>query len=224
MNENTIWQTDLGINAQELQIANLGSLAENMVFDLPGCADMMVRKKLQEVFAEFCHKTNALLFNAVVPLKHGVAKYALNAPFNCIVESVVRVANGNRLLRVWRDYTLSDGCPVHVVLPDGFTENIAHFPPEMKTLACRCVLVPRLNSEECPDWFLQKYGYAIRAGAMARLKEMGGRPWADNSQATREMITYTNAMNEACVASASADGSVSGTREIDCFNYGGMIL
>ena len=220
---NLFWETDLGINAQELQIVNLGSLAENMALDLPGCADVSVRKKLQEVFAEFCRKTGALRMTAEVRLEQGKTSYPLNAPFNCIVESVCWVTHGRHMLKAGRGYRLHDGCPLRLSVPDAFVAQIDECPEENRKLFCVCALVPRIGSEECPDWFLQKYGYAIRAGAMARLKEMGGRPWGDPAQAAREMISYVNAMNEACIAAAGTDGSVSGSREIDCFNYWEMI-
>ncbi|MCL2104823.1 MAG: hypothetical protein FWH21_07190 [Kiritimatiellaeota bacterium] len=224
MNGNVIWQTDLCVPAQELQVVNLGSLAENMVLYLPGCADVMIRKSLQEVFAEFCHKTGALRMDAAVNLRRGVTRYPLHAPFNCIVESVSEVRHGSRELRAGRGYGLHDGCPPYISLPGAWVDGVLDVERSPQpAVHCSCALKPRMNSEECPDWFLQKYGYAIRAGAMARLKEMGGRPWSDPAQAAREMITYANAMNEACVAAAGVDGSVSGPRGIDCFNYGGMI-
>jgi hypothetical protein len=213
----------LCVPAQELQIVNLGSLAENMVLYLGGCTDVMVRKALQEVFAEFCHKTGALRMVADVRLAQGVTRYPLNAPFNCIVESVSEVRHGSRVLRAGREYGLHDGCPVYLSLPGAWVDGVVTVHCPLPTVHCSCVLKPRMNSEECPDWFLQKYGYAIRAGAVARLKEMGGRMWSDPAQAQREMTTYVNAMNEACIAAAGADGSVSGSRGIDCFNYGGMI-
>jgi len=47
--------------ADALNIVGLNTLAEECVYMLPGCGDLMLRKTLQQVFRDFCQRTGTLL-------------------------------------------------------------------------------------------------------------------------------------------------------------------
>lgn len=217
------WTGLFSEDAQPLQVVNLGSLADNMVYLLPGCSDLMIRKTLQSVYREFCDTSASLRMKATFDIEDGVQEYTLQPIFSCVVDSVCKVWLGDKVLKPVRDFTLMDGDLIKVVLPLGRVSGIADMDVSLiPTLEVECVLVPTLNSEECPSWFHQKYGTAIISGALYRLFSMTNRPWSDPAQASREFNSYQNAVNRSRLAICSGDGSVSGSGEIDCINREGM--
>lgn len=207
-------------DSESLQVVNLGTLADNMVYLLPGCSDLMIRKTLQSVYREFCETAASLRMTANIDLVVDVQDYALSPQFSCIVDSVCKVWIGDRILKAGKDYEIIDGSRTKIGLDARFVVNIdaANAP----VLGVECVLVPEVNSEGGPSWFIKKYGAAIVSGALYRLFSMTNRPWSDPAQASREFNNYQNAANRSRLAICSGDGSVSGSGEIDCINRGGM--
>lgn len=218
------WTGLFSEDAQPLQVVNLGSLADNMVYQLPGCSDLMIRKTLQSVYREFCETAASLRMKAAFDIEDGVSIYTLQPVYSCIVDSVCKVWIGDRVLKAGRDFELVDGDLVRIILPVGVVSGIAGLPEaDRPSLEAECVLVPTINSEECPTWFMQKYGTALVSGALYRLFSMTNRSWSDTAQAAREFNSYQNAVNRSRLSICSNDGSVSGSGEVDIINREGMV-
>ena len=58
--------------AGQPELASVSELAENLVYRLPGCADIAVRKTIREVYREFCRETQCLTAERRIPMEKGV--------------------------------------------------------------------------------------------------------------------------------------------------------
>lgn len=176
-------------DAAEADYETLASLAQDLVYRLPGCTDLMVRKTIQEVYRDFCRKTCALTSTVKVEMSGCENCRMLHARHSgCRVDCVTAVRVGCReipkdeyrvvdgVLHVSNSYLSADGSPV-VVSVD-------------------CVEIPRLGCETVPADFVEKHGDAIRSGVLARLMSMTGRAWSDQNMAALEMRSYENALTE----------------------------
>lgn len=211
-------------NATPVAVRDLGSLADDMVYRLPGCDDVMVRKTLQAACREFCEKTAALRFRIPVPFEPGRRAYPVVAPFDCHVKAVrdmrffhewtETTALGNEverrvLLPADRKWRVDPG-PVVVFAGAIAEEDLASRTGFVAEVDC----VPGLNCEDLPEPFLDRHGAAIVSGALARLFAMQNRPWSDPAQAAGEKLAFERAANEAAYFAL-------GPRGADAVNYGG---
>jgi len=221
--------TELTADSQPIDLLNLGTLAEDMVAYLPGCADLMIRKETQKVFRDFCEKTTALRVIVQKTLELDTTEYTLTVPYACTIDSVYKVLIGSTpnsasKLTEGEDYTLEDGEVQKINILEGFVVNIKTTDDPIY-LYVYCILRPDMGSEECPLWFLNKYADAITTGTLARLHGMSGKPWSDPRQAQLEAIEYTNWKSKASVdaIAGQVSGSLSGTKTINSLNVEGMI-
>ncbi len=210
-------------NAVAANLRNLGSLADDMVYRLPGCDDVMVRKTLQAACRDFCERTSALRFHIPVTFDVGRRSYPVVAPCDCRVKAVREV----KFFHLWvetvdgvevthkvftpanRKWTVEPG-PV-VVFTGAITEE---FISSCTGFIAEVDCVPSMNSEDLPGPFVDQFGEAIVAGALSRLFAMQNRPWTDAAQAASEKITFEKAVNEAAFQAI-------GPRGTDAVNYGG---
>lgn len=213
-------------NAVAANLRNLGSLADDMVYRLPGCDDVMVRKTLQAACREFCEKTSALRFCIPVPFEVGRHEYPVMVPCDCHARAVRDVRfffvppaeEGHEEMRpaiilADRKWTtmMTVGIGLVVVFPGVITDE---FLATRTGFIAEVDCIPGPNSEDLPAPFLDKFGMAIVAGALARLYAMRNRPWSDESQAASERVSFERAVNEAAF-------SAIGPRGVDAVNYGG---
>lgn len=219
------WTGPLGEDSQPLQIVNLGSLAENMVYRLPGCSDLMIRKTLQNVYREFCKISTGLRMRADFTRLEGVRDYTLNPIFASVIDTVtdVSLSTGTRLVANVDYVLVAGGSFISVRLAEGLVTDLAGTGETVPTLQVECVLVPLLNCEEAPAWFLSRYADAIISGALYRLFAMGNKPWSDGSQAAQEQVSYNNALNEVRLSFYSGDRSGFSSGELDVRPTGMLI-
>ena len=197
----------------------VAELAENLVYRLPGCTDLMIRKAIQDVFREFCRETKCLTAERRIDLEPGRRDYPLFSMFGGAVEGVRSVAVGRQLLRPGIDYETHGTRPVVVFLApcwlppespkseeeaaDGMTmpwtiaERSGTTPPdETRTMRVIQEEVPLIGSEKAPVGFVALHGEAICSGVLARLCSMTGRAWTDAQVAAQELVRYENAKSE----------------------------
>jgi hypothetical protein len=74
--------------AEGIEIKHLGDLAGEMVYRLPGCSALMIRKELQQSWYEFASRTGILRFPMKVALVDGKRKYGLTAPCPAAISRV----------------------------------------------------------------------------------------------------------------------------------------
>ncbi len=174
------------------EFASLATLAEGLVYRLPGCDDLMIRKTIREVYREFCDETKCLCGQREIELQSGVTEYPVAPLFGGVVDEIRYVFGGHRYLRVWRDYQPRAGVVASIALRNW----VPNKQDDGKTLFVEAVELPRLESERCPYWFINKHGDAIQNGVLSRLCAMTGRAWTDASIASSSLIRYENAKSE----------------------------
>lgn len=202
------------------EFETVSELAENLVYRLPGCTDLMVRKAIQDVYREFCRETKCLTAERVIDLEPDRRDYPLFPMFGGVIEGVRSVAVGPNLLRLGVDYQAHGERPVVVVLspcwlppkgvaaeedaadgmrmPWSIAERSGTVPPvEARRMRVVQEEVPSIGSEKAPPGFVASHGEAICSGVMARLCSMTGRAWTDAQVAAQEMVRYENAKSEA---------------------------
>ena len=211
-----VYINPLSEEVEASEFMNLGSLAEDMVYRLPGCADVMIRKTLQNVYREFCKITWALRSTTVSELVKGTSKYNVIIPSQSTVLRVVKVKKGTSVLQEGTQYRALVGSPAKIELlsvPTDCDEGVE--------LSVESVCVPTRGAEDVPNWFEAMYGDALVSGALFVLFAMSGKPWTDESQAKMEGIKWRDALSDASAKSITS--SQIGNKEINCINYGGML-
>jgi hypothetical protein len=185
--------TPLAVQSQPISLTNLGSLASEMVYRLPGCADLMIRKELQHAAIDFCRRSGAFIVEIEALFdENDVA--ALDVTYSAFVKNVLSARIGNVMLRP-ESYRVTPGDPPFLTL----MENMFLPADEQESVVVEASLVPKSGCEDFPDDFLNRYGTGIVHGAMFRLHSMRGRPWADPTHATLEATEYQNALNDAAL-------------------------
>lgn len=186
------------------ELVTVAELAENLVYRLPGCTDLMIRKAIQDVCREFCRETKCLTADRVLPLEDGETDYPVTPVYGGIVGEVREVSLCGRRLVGGRDFCLSTGSCVVVRLDRRFVQPEGNVPPaeehihgRERHLRVRATEYPKLGSERVPSWFVARHGEAVCSGVLARLCAMTGRAWTDPSVAADERLRYENAKSEA---------------------------
>ena len=180
------------------------NLMENLIYRLPGCTELMIRKELQHTLIEFCEITGVLEIDIPICYQEGVSVYPLNAPSDFTITQINSFrTNWEKDSFDYLDFTTRQELGNYFIsfnrLPnnDDILKN-----PHLKYIV-RCVCVPTINCEDVPESFLQRFGTAIVSGTMARLMSMQGKAWSDVSQAAIKNIEYQNALNDACITKAT---------------------
>lgn len=204
-------------NKQESpELVKIAELAENVIYRLPGCADVVVRKVIQEVYREFCRETKCLTEDRFLEIDDNRAEYPVSAMYHGVVGEVREVVIEHIRLMRDRDYRVVTGRETVVVLADRYVCFPHNECPEgahparhrihvaealmhrgMRRMRIRATEYPKMNSEIAPAWFIAKHGDAIVSGVLSRICAMSGRPWANQQIAGDERIRYENAKSEA---------------------------
>ena len=201
------------------EMADVAALAENVVYRLPGVADVMVRKMLQVAYADFARLSCCFVSWRDIETEEDEASYPVAAMIpGMTVMSVSEVRLDGRKLVAGRDYRIFAAGVVPVVVLEDHTLTA-----DPRTLSIRAVELPKYNSEKAPRWFIEKYGEAVVAGALVKLYGMGGRRWSDADMARQEMVRYENFCTEARLNSLSADGSQSGSGSVNPIDMSGVL-
>ena len=168
----------------------ISALAEHVVYRVPGCAEVMIRKALSETYRDFCRRTCVLRTVRDIELESGTNDYPLvPRHFGCMVDSVVEASVGGRVLPM-DGYSYCGGDFIHLCGRELPAEG------ETRTLRVTCVEVPVIGSDRASRLFAERYGDAIVSGALMRLFAMSDRPWSDPQQSMLEARLYENACTE----------------------------
>lgn len=189
--------------AEALNIVGLNTLAEECVYMLPGCGDLMLRKMLQQVFRDFCQRTGTLITRDTGIVTHEADTLALckdNGEFQVFYGA--RIAASGEELKNCRinDCMLIEECgdmSVEFSLPQD--EDDEDGDPVEYDVDVTYSYVPRIGTEVAPLWYLNKYGDAIVAGTLFRLLSMPNKPWSDPTTGQLKAIEYQNALNNAVI-------------------------
>lgn len=196
------------------------SLAEDMVYLLPGCDSVLIRKTLQATYRDFCRRSATLRTWRRVEAEQHVRMCPVVPVLSGVIDCVTRVLFGHsrREVRDWRvagdppmlelprvcERYLLDESPGVVWVQD--KPNVGALPVVVDDgerrivrvhLWVEAVEIPHIGEERAPREFLQRYGDALVDGALARLFSMTGRPWTDVEQARQRGVAYSNALSEA---------------------------
>lgn len=172
------------------EFEDLANIAENLVYRLPGCTDVMIRKTIASVYRDFCKRTCVLKWRRRIELSRDQRCYSVcSRSDGFIVDCVIGVTfeNGRELCE--GEYSLHDG-------KISFPERVLPVCGEIRTVEVEFVEIPKFGSEKIPRDLLNKYGDAIASGVLMQLMSMTGRPWSDPQQAALEARLYENALTE----------------------------
>jgi len=197
------------------------TLAENMVYLLPGCDAVLIRKSLQWAYREFCRRSAALRTWRRIPVENGVTRYPIAPVLSGEIDCVTRVEWGlpRREVGGWRVFgdqpvlelswnrirhDIFAGHPPVEYVQDRV--NVGSLPVETGerprfhpawSMWVEAVEIPHIGEERAPKAFLQRHGDALVDGALARLFSMQGKPWTDVEQFRQHAVAYENAVSEA---------------------------
>ena len=225
------------------ELESLATLAENLVYRLPGCDDTLVRKTLQEVAREFVADTQCLTSRQRLTLDEGGMCYPVSC-FGGKVAEVREVWKFTRRLRKGVDWNWPVGSGLRIaphllprvgdcpdsLAPSGVNHiDARRYTPRTNVVGSsssdvRCdigqffaVVVEHLPLffERLPKAFLNMHGDAICSGVLSRLFSMSGRRWSDPQQAAQELARYDNAKSELRMRrEMPADGRAIDTSEV----------
>lgn len=166
------------------ELENLRDLVDGLVYRLPGCDLVMIRKTMQEVYRDFCKASCALNSKRTISAT-GDDIYL--EPYFGEIESVTEVYCDNHRLTQGADFT--------VVGKETPVLKVSSRHKGMLTVVV--TEIPSIGSERVPRWFLRRYGDAIVSGTLARLMTMSGRAWSDPTQGAYHWGVYENEKNVA---------------------------
>lgn len=209
------WGEPLEARNPERADGNLADLLDDMVYLLPSCPDLVMRKQLMKVWRLFAEKSGCWKEDVAIPLEAGRVMYPVVSAKGGEVRSVDSAWTVSRLGRrkaaPYVKAVRTEGgwaVAVHGVPPIGFDGE----PP---TLFLRVTLIPQRNSEAVPQSILDRHGADLAAGAVAYLAMQEGRPWANAVIAAQNLAEWQNALHDAAIRAIAPNG------EIDATNYEG---
>lgn len=180
------------------------NLMENLIYRLPGCTELMIRKELQHTLIEFCEITGMLEIDIPICYQEGVSVYPLNAPSDFTITQINSFrTNWEKDSFDYLDFTTRQELGNYYISFNRLPNNDDKLKNDRLIYFVKCVCVPTINCEDVPESFLQRFGTAIVSGTMARLMSMQGKAWSDVSQAAIKNIEYQNALNDACITKAT---------------------
>lgn len=175
------------------ELDSLKDLVDGLVYRLPGCDLVMIRKTLQEVYRDFCRCSCVLNSVQEIKVRKGDSQIFIT-PCYGEIDTIVEVYWEDKKLTPNRDYKTSDKSLSVIELDSRLIPTDDKREYSLKALA---VEIPSISSERVPRWFLHRYGDAIVSGVLARLTMMTGRAWTDLAQSGIHWNAYENAKNEA---------------------------
>lgn len=184
--------------AEALNIVGLGSLCEEIILYVPGCADLMIRKELQKTFRAFCEITGTLMYSDKGIVTHAAPSLAISrddGEFQLYLGATFDAVDCPRS----RAQIQKECGGVSVLFTINPDENDATGAPVEHDVEVLYSIVPRIGTEAAPLWFLNKHGAALVAGTLFRLQSMSKKLWSDPAQAQLNAGTYQNALNNAVI-------------------------
>ena len=191
--------TDFRTEWERPDFDSVSSLAENIVYRLPGCSDTMIRKSLVETYKDFCRRSGAMRTWRKVDYDCRESGTITVFPVvGGMIDCVTRVV-------YWRGRFVHDvkswsvfGDPPTVSLANCHDEFLFSGEHGSKFwLWIETTEVPALGDDRVPKTFLHRYGDAIVNGTLARLLSMTNKMWSDPEQARQNGIAYENAVADA---------------------------
>jgi hypothetical protein len=190
---------DLTNTPVRLELDQLGKLADLMIYRLPGCSDLMVRKELQRVSREFTRATGGFREILTITPEENTYTYDLLPSFDATIEMVSTVTMFDVVVAD-NLYDVTDGDPVRITFHEDWFDNAyAAADTADMTGSVVVMLVPEIGCESFPDHFLKRNGEAIVAGALMNLARIPNMPWTNPSMAVSEGIIYQNFLNDATI-------------------------
>lgn len=190
---------------------SLRDLLDDVVYRLPGCSDLMVRKTLAAVWHDFAVRTEAMRFSVHIDIAEGERRYFIPVPAAASLIRVRWAAFSPKDAR-WtspvplRHYSVSGGANPFIELARPVGRDLVAL---YSDIFCEASFAPLRNTEDVPQGLLDKYGAAIADGAVYRLCTMSDKPWTNAGIAQQCLVSYENAVNEAALESVErADGEI----------------
>lgn len=201
-----VFKNPLKVEGHATDIRNLGDLAEEMVYRLPGCADLMIRKELQRTWSDFATRTRILRIPFKIELKSGCKNYIIPLDMDASIDRLINmhlafedetgITSSDDKEFFYRDWNFLRTLDYEPAIALNFKVD-SNFLKRHNRIFGTAECLPKIGSEDIPAWIYDRFGRAIAEGAMKSLLSMQGKPWADPAQAQQSLIVYENALNDA---------------------------
>ena len=172
---------------------------EYVLPEVHGCPKAVAKNAIRDAVIEFCDKSQVWTAPSEdTDIVAGYSRYSFDARTDGAIVATIGYAaiNDNPISRVsiyeleekmpnWRYVTSKT--PNVCFMDTSESMRLVGEPEEdiIGGLYVEVVLKPSRTSTECPQFLLENWAEAIAHGALARLKAMVGRPWADG-----QMVSY----------------------------------
>lgn len=176
------------------EFESVPELAENAVYLLRDCDNLLVRKALQETYRDFCKRSAALRTWRKFEIGDDDRCFVVAPVLSGEIDCVTQVLMEGRWVLPPARWGVAGDPPVLTLKCDRTIFTTDDEPPFALVEA---VEVPHLNEERAPRAFLRRYGDALIDGTLARLCSMTNRPWSDMELARQRGAAYANALSEA---------------------------
>ena len=172
---------------------------EYVLPEVHGCPKSIARTAIRDAVIDFCDKT--LIWSGPslkTTITAGFPRYSFDArddkavvatlTFAAISDSPIDIVAQKELEDLASDWrNLSSTMPTKCFMDTAKTMRLVGIPEETieDGLYVEVALKPSRTSTQCPDFLLENWAEAISHGALAKLKAMVGRVWADGA-----MVAY----------------------------------
>jgi hypothetical protein len=168
---------------------------EYVLPEVHGCPKGVAKNAIRDAAIEFCDKTQIWTApSTTTDIKDGYSRYAFDTRTDgAIVTTVAYAAVSNNPIELidaqslsqlasdWRN--LESSSPTKCFMDTNETIRLVGTPTKDidDGLYVEVALKPSRTSTECPSFLLENWAEEIAHGALARLKAMVGRVWADGN-------------------------------------------
>ena len=210
---------------------NYTDFYEYVLPEVHGCPKGIAKTAIRDAVIEFCDKS--LIWTApstTTDIIAGYSRYAFDSraddaipatvTFVAIEDSPLHIISQKELESLnndWRNITSST--PTKCFMDTANTLRLVGTPTEDidDGLYVEVALKPSRTSTQCPDFILENWAEAIAHGALARLKAMVGRVWADSNLVAFHRSEFRAGVSRAKSAAQKSRQVVSSTMRAQNF-------
>jgi len=174
---------------------NLYNLVSQIAPYCGGIPDLVLKQQLRLVAHDFCRQTEIWREDlAPFVTVADEAEYQLTPGYDAVILRVRFVEIGDptpddpSTEGTYSDYKVSE-TGLLTLVPAPTEDNL--------NVEVQVVLLPKEDCAAYPSWFLNRWGYAVVAGAIANIKLMSGKPWYDPNGAVMPGQRYMRAIGDA---------------------------
>lgn len=194
-----------------MQYVDYEAFYEYVLPEVHGCPKSMAKTAIRDSVIEFCDQSMLWTApSATTDIVEGEARYAFaerddgaivnTLIFAAVEDNPIKIISAHSLSQYapeWRNYESSS--PDVIFMDTHNTIRLVGTPTESieNGLYLEVSLKPSRTSTTCPEFILENWAETIAHGALARLKAMVGRTWADGSMVSYHRNEFRSGLSRA---------------------------